>query len=425
MVLAAVLLLTLLGAMAAGAQEASPGEPVRVFLDCGFCDDDYLQVETPWVSFVRDRDASDVHLLLTRIQTGGGGQRYQLAVLPQDSAGRRDTLTFVTGPTATEDGRRSEITRNVQLALVPYAMRTSARTGLRVVSIRPADSALRPVEMAPDPWRAWVFEVGGSASVQNEERQSDANFEGSVEGRRVTAGLKLGFESSAESRWSRFQLDDDDEAAGAVVSRSERYDGGIVAVRSLGPHWAVGGEAAANSSTFSNTRLAVRGAPAVEYSLWPYAQAIRRQLVFQYSVGLSSYAYREMTIYDRLREVRPNHTLVIGYDVRQPWGSANASLEAASYLDDMDQNRIEADAEWNVRLFQGLELELEASAERIRDQLSIPKRDATPEEILLQRRALATDYRYEFRLGFSYTFGSIFSAVVNPRFGSGPGDILR
>jgi hypothetical protein len=425
LMVAAALLLLLLGAMRANAQATPPGEPVRVFLDCGFCDDDYLQVETPWVSFVRDRGASDVHLLLTRIETGGGGQRYQLAVLPRDSAGRRDTLTFVTGPTASEDGRRAEITRNVQLALVPYAMRTAAKAVLRVISMRPGGPAAQPAETARDPWRAWVFEVGGSASVQNEQRQSDANFEGSIEGRRVTAGLKLGFESSAESRWSRFQLDDDDDVGGSVVSRSERYDAGIVAVRSLGRHWAVGGEAAVNSSTFSNTKLAVRAAPAVEYSLWPYAQAIRRQLVFQYSVGLSSYAYRETTIFDRLREIRPNHTLVIGYDVRQPWGSANASLEAASYLDDAQQNRIEADAEWSVRLFQGLSLDLEASAERIRDQLSLPKRDATPEEILLQRRALGTDYRYELRAGFSYTFGSIFSAVVNPRFGSGPGDILR
>jgi len=58
MVLAVVLLLMLLGATSARAQDAAAGEPVRVFLDCGFCDDDYLQVETPWVSFVRDRDVA-------------------------------------------------------------------------------------------------------------------------------------------------------------------------------------------------------------------------------------------------------------------------------------------------------------------------------------------------------------------------------
>jgi hypothetical protein len=410
--------------MAAKAQATPRAEPIRVFLDCNFCDDDYLQVETPWVAFVRDRGASDVHLLLTRIETGSGGHRYQLAVIPHDTAARRDTLTFLTGPTATEDARRSEIARNIQLALVPYALHTAAGTGLRVTAPRLHEVEAGPAQTRRDPWRAWVFEVGGSASVENEQRQSDADFAANAEGRRVTAALKLGFETSARYSRSRFQLDEDD-SSGSVISRTENYNGGIVAVRSLGGRWALGAEAAASSSTFSNTRLAVRAAPAVEYSIWPYAEATRRQLVFQYSVGVSSYRYRETTIFDRLSEVRPNHTFVVGYDVRQPWGSANASLEAASYLDDMHQNRVECDAEWDLRLFEGVELEFGGRVERIHDQLSIPKRDATPEEILLQRRALATDYRYDFRVGFSYTFGSIFSPVVNPRFGSGPGDILR
>ncbi len=61
----------------------------------------------------------------------------------------------------------------------------------------------------------------------------------------------------------------------------------------------------------------------------------------------------------------------------------------------------------------------------IRDQLSLAKRDATEEEVLLELRALSTDYRHRISLGLTYTFGSIFSSVVNPRFGSGPGDILR
>jgi hypothetical protein len=40
------------------------------------------------------------------------------------------------------------------------------------------------------------------------------------------------------------------------------------------------------------------------------------------------------------------------------------------------------------------------------------------EEVLLQRRQLETGYSYFFSVGLSYTFGSIFTNVVNPRFGS-------
>ncbi|MEO5568934.1 MAG: hypothetical protein ABIR92_10605, partial [Gemmatimonadaceae bacterium] len=119
-------------ASGASAQTLPAANPsVRVFLDCNFCDHEFLQVETPWVVFVRDRAASDVHLLLTRIETGGSGRRYDLEVLGQGPAARRDTVVFETGPAVTEDAVRREIARNIQLGLVPYALRTSAARGLR------------------------------------------------------------------------------------------------------------------------------------------------------------------------------------------------------------------------------------------------------------------------------------------------------
>jgi hypothetical protein len=415
-----IVLAGLLASTAAGAQAARP-ELLRVFLDCNFCDSNYLQVETPWVAFVRDRTASDVHLLLTEIQTGGGGQRYDLEVIPQGAAVRRDTLIFSTEPGATDDARRAEIARNIQLALAPYALRTVAGRSLRIAAAKRDDDDER-LPGGADRWKAWVFEIGGGAAVEGEQRQSDTEFEGSFEAQRVTARLKLGLAAFGNFQRSRFELDDEE---GTLTSTRESYEGGGVLVHSLANKWGLGAEVAVSSSTFQNTRLAIRGAPAIEYSLWPYAEATRRQLVFQYSAGVSSYKYREATIYDKLSETRPTHAFVIGYDVRQPWGSADASLEAAAYLDDMTQNRLEFDTEWNLRLFRGMELEIGGSIERIHDQLSIPKRDATPDEILLERRALATDYRYDLRVGFSYTFGSIFSPVVNPRFGSGPGRILR
>jgi hypothetical protein len=54
----------------------------------------------------------------------------------------------------------------------------------------------------------------------------------------------------------------------------------------------------------------------------------------------------------------------------------------------------------------------------IHDQLSLPKEDIATEEILLQRKQLATQYQYWASIGFSYTFGSIYNNIVNPRFGT-------
>ena len=397
-------------------------EPIRAFLDCHFCDFDYLRVETPWVSFVRDRADSDVHLLLTREETGAGGSRYMLEAIGEGPfTGRRDTLTFSTQPSATQDARRMEIARNVQLALMPYAARTEAGRGLRVASAARREDDETAPSAGADRWNAWVFEVSSGASTEREQRQSDISLDADFDARRITRALKLGLSVGMDYDRSRFELDDGSK----VTSTREQYNGGAIAIHSLADHWGAGLQTTLRSSTFENLRLRVLAAPAVEYSIFPYEESTRRQLVLQYALGIASMRYREETIFGRLGETRPAHAFTVGYDVRQPWGSANATLLASNYLDDFSKNRLEFDMEWNLRVVRGLEFEIGASTSLIHDQLSIPKRGATDEEILLEQRALRTDYRYDLRAGFSYTFGSIFNSVVNPRFGSGVGSIIH
>ncbi len=69
-------------------------------------------------------------------------------------------------------------------------------------------------------------------------------------------------------------------------------------------------------------------------------------------------------------------------------------------------------------MFRGLQLQfnLSGSIACIRDQIFLPREGATAEEVLVRRRALGTDYRYFINVSLSYSFGSIFNNVVNPRF---------
>ena len=54
---------------------------------------------------------------------------------------------------------------------------------------------------------------------------------------------------------------------------------------------------------------------------------------------------------------------------------------------------------------------------RIRDLIDLEKGDASTEDVLLRIRQFATGYSYFVNFGISYSFGSIFNSVVNPRFG--------
>jgi hypothetical protein len=75
----------------------------------------------------------------------------------------------------------------------------------------------------------------------------------------------------------------------------------------------------------------------------------------------------------------------------------------------------------NARLFKGFSFDMFCSLSLLRDQLYLSKGGATEEEILLRRRQLSTSYSYFMGIGLSYTFGSIFNNVVNPRFEGGSG----
>ncbi len=72
-----------------------------------------------------------------------------------------------------------------------------------------------------------------------------------------------------------------------------------------------------------------------------------------------------------------------------------------------------------VRVFKGLSLSVNGRYSKVRDQLNLAAGEASLEELLLRRKELLSGYRYNLSVGLSYSFGSVYSSVVNPRFGSG------
>lgn len=116
-----------------------------------------------------------------------------------------------------------------------------------------------------------------------------------------------------------------------------------------------------------------------------------------------------------------DHSLLVSLDQKQGWGSMHVALEGAQYLHDPKRYRADLFSDLDVRLFKGLSLNLFGSIAYVRDQIYLPAGGATPEEVLLRLRQLDTSYSYFGQVGLSYTFGSIYNNVVNPRFTTGGG----
>ena len=184
--------------------------------------------------------------------------------------------------------------------------------------------------------------------------------------------------------------------------------------RALGPHWSLGFVGNASSSSFGNQRFLSEIAPAIEYNLFPYADYASRQLRFTYAIGSQHASYNEVTLFDKLEETNPIHNFEITLEQVQPWGELQVNFEFNQYLHDTSKSRLETGGELSFRITRGLTLDLDGSVSRVRDQLSLPKRDATDEEVLLRLRELQSNYSADFSVNLTYRFGSLFNNIVNP-----------
>ncbi len=401
-------------------QEGAPGqEALRVFVDCSgrFCDDDFFRREVPYVNYVRDRQDADVHVLITSQRTGAGGRSFTLDFIGRDGfTGMEDRQTVGTAPQLPEEEVLGRLSRAIGLGLMRFVAQTGAAERIRI-TLEEEAGRRAVAQPGDDPWDFWVFRTSLRASVEGEDRQNELSLSASLSANRVTEGHKL--ELSVDGRYQEENFEVDESNTVTNLQRDYEFEG--LTVWSLGPHWSVGAQGGAEHATFSNRKLALWVAPALEYNLFRYEDSERKQFTLLYTIGFNSFDWREETIFGRTSETKLDHSLRASLAVRQPWGEAGGQLQAFHYLDDPSRNRFDARAFIRLRLVRGLSLDLSGEASRVRDQINLPAGDATEEEILLEIRELQTGFEYDFSVGFSYTFGSIFNNVVNPRFSAGNG----
>lgn len=403
----------------AGAQDVENEEPptsaVRVFLDCpGYlCDQDYLREQIPFVDYVRDRQVADVQVLVTT-QGTGGGRAYTLEFIGRgDFEGVDNTLEYSVSQTATEDEERERLARVLKGGLVRYVSQRPQFENLRFAYEAPEGEATAEERQArDDPWDYWIFEVSLEGQIDGEQRSSSSSVEGELSANRTTQQWKLDFELDGEYSSERFEVSD----STTVTDIQRSYDLDALAVRSLSSHWSAGGRGEVSSSTFFNRDLLVRLAPAVEYNVFRYEEANRRQLRLLYDVGANYFNYRDTTIFNQADETRFDQALSVRLDLEQPWGSVSTSLTGSHYFFDFSKNRLQLFSFIDVQLFKGFSLNVSGNVALVQDQLYLSGEDLSDEEILLERQQLGTDYEYRLEIGFSYTFGSIYNNVVNPRF---------
>lgn len=388
---------------------------VKIFLDCNDCDMNYIRLEIPYINYVRDVREAQVFILVTEQDAGSGGRQYTYTFHGQERfKGMNDTLTFTSSPDQTNTIIREKLTDLLKIGLMRFVARTPLIDKIDIVHNDELD-----YEEVTDRWNNWVFEISTEPQFEAEEANKRLELRNSLNVTKITPDIKLEMEIDHFYNREKFI-----ENANTDSVRSSTYVTSELAmdnlfVKSLGEHWSAGLKWRLGSSTRENYGFVTGILPSVEYDIYPYSEATHRQLRILYGAGYQLNNYIDTTIYYKTKENLGVQMLNIAFQVQKKWGFINLLLTGSNYFHDFSKNRVELISSVNLRIFKGLSLQINGGIAHINDQLNLKKGDISEAERLLQLRELATKYRIEGGIEITYTFGSIYNNIVNPRFSSG------
>ncbi len=385
----------------------------RLFFDCkaDFCDVDFFRQKLPYVNFVIDRRLSDIYILMTSQETGSGGNAYSMYFFDKaDFNLCRDTVVSNVPDNTSDADTRSALLESLNNGLLPYLLKSPLRNKIKYNI--DFDGASVNEQKKEDKWNFWSFNAGanGNGSIDANYKNYETNF--NLSANRITDKLKINIGHYSGFSFNKNKIDD------TTFSINRQYYGGFYnnLVISINDHWAYGYYINLFRGTYDNFLLFTNIGPAVEYNVFSVKEATRRQLRFINRLSLRRNEYYKTTIFNKNNETRFVNSFMIMFSEIEKWGSFNTRFGYFQHLHDARIYRLSILPEIQINIAKGLSIELSGSASLVRDQINLPKIEASAEDINLKRITLATNYSFKGFIGFSYRFGSIYNNVINPRF---------
>lgn len=398
---------------AATAPIATHTEPrPKVYLMCPQeCFEDYLRQELSYFDLVRDPLLAEFTVLIVRQPAANGGERFSVTISRMNEGQDEGSASrsFVSDPAATAAINRSVLRGvvlrglHVELIGTPYEQAFTVE-----LPARDADA----VSHLDDPWNYWVVSPEFSASTDGIGSFFEADFEAGLHVRRITADSKFRNRASYARGFSGYTLEDGSRPRGDVY----RWNNRILYSHSLGERLSLGGIVGTWGSEFENTKGHVHGGAVLELNAFPFSQNARRQLRFAYQIGSWSNWYFERTARNRTRETHGYHAFSVIADVNQRWGSVQWIGQLNQFLDEPGLFKVSTGANLTLRIAAGLSISFEGEFAYVKDQITLRQRPVTDLELLLWTAQQPTDHRFYGQISLSYTFGSVFNTIVNPRF---------
>ena len=385
-------------------------EQVSAFLDCNwYCDDDYIQTEIPFVNFIREPKDAQVHILVSRNTTGSGGSRFTFRFVGQkDFIHINDTLQINLKPDATDDETRIAQVEILKNGLFDFVKHSSVAKNISIVY---EPLVLEELSLKKDPWNYWIFRLGANGRVNGEESYKSENINLRFSANRISESIKLENSFNIGRDKSIFNYEDI-----KLTTIRKTANANLLAVASINEHISVGANARYQHSTYSNINHGIAFMPAVEYNIYPYSEATEHQLRFLYGIGNQNNNYIDTTIFFKTHQNYFYQQLSIDFESMQKWGSIDLGLTGKDLFLRGNKYDISLYLNVDVRVIKGLNIFGWGSFNLNRSQIELPSSGSNYEEVLLRQKQLASSYNYYTSIGLSYTFGSLYNNIVNPRF---------
>lgn len=383
---------------------------LKFFLDCEDCDFNFVREELPFVSFVRDPQLADVHILITDSHTGSGGNKYFLNFIGMKAyKDDNSEYTLTTKQSDTDDDVRKALLKFIKIGILPYYSKTSF---IDNINIDLEESENRKAdEFSVDRWNKWVFRIESGGEFQKESSQNEYSLNTETSAERITEEWKSSIEASYEINRENYF-----DAGTKITNKQDTKQLAAELIKSLTEKWSAAILTQYSSRTFLNIKNKLSTGVGIQYNIFPWKECNRRVFSIGYGAGLDAYEYIEETIYNKMHEAMFFEILFVNLELKQPWGEISIGLEGQNYFNDFSKNRLTLESDLSIRLSKNLSVFCEGQSQLVHDQLYLPKGDASLEDLLLKRRKLATTYEVSGRLGLRFTFGSIYNNVVNERF---------
>ncbi len=381
---------------------------VSVYIDCGTCDFDYIKSRLNYVNYVREVTTADIYINITFKQTGGGGKHFYILFEGRHLfKGQNNTIEFDVNSNATEDIIRKNLTHYLSLGLVPYLLKTSINKDLYLYY-----SPAKTIVKKEDKWKNWLLSVNTNTFANGVQSKTNLFLNLNLTVSRITKKDKIFISPYVNYHYVEYRIND----TLTIKDTSTSIGAGGTYIQGINEHFSLYYRISDYNSSYSNIKNALSSKIGIEYSIFPYSKSIFHSINIRYLTAYSYNIYEDTTIYDRIKEHLFDEAVSLNTNIKKTWGNIFTSLYFSHYFHDIKKHRLTLSNSIYLKIFTGLSIRLQGNVSLIHDQLSIRKGEISPEDVILERKQLQTQYSYNLSIGLTYKFGSIYSNIVNPRF---------